>query len=38
MQQFGVEFYMCNIVARKIYNFKFLVLIKFKSESVILQT
>jgi hypothetical protein len=38
MQHFGVEFYVCNIVARKIYNFQFLVLIKFKSGSVILQT
>jgi hypothetical protein len=38
MQQFGFKFYMCNIVARKIYNFQFLVLIKFKSGSAFLQT
>jgi len=38
MQQFVVEFYMCKVVARKIYNFQFLVLIKFKSGSAILQT
>jgi hypothetical protein len=38
MQQFVVEFYMCNIAARNIYNFQLLVLIKFKFASVFLQT